>query len=305
MKRFCEDKTLMSFETFSKLTDISFEGICDFKTSTRIENIDGPKPFETSYTAWKKIYCGWAEKYPSIKWIPFEDELKTEFNFPVYEFIPDGYYDYIEEGMPSMEGHEDYKFIRRYRHREDAMTFTKGHNKKLREEYAKANRPVGIIEKDDAEDIATKVAHSLISKPNEFLNQLEENCNEHLRVKDPNILDWKEAMKALIDGKRIEACHVDNEKGTSTLWFEVEFAIGPEDKELGESVKFGRDWEYRILDDSQEREELFEECEKLGIINVSKVSKVSTSLLHDIVDSVKSINLDWDAIAKQINEETK
>lgn len=301
MKSACDDKTEMTFETFSNLADISLVGIEEFKESTGIANID---TFMASYTAWKKTYCGWAKNYLPLRWIPFKDELKTEFNFPVWEFIPDGFYEYTEEGLPDMDGHEEYKFVKRYRHREDARTFMKGHNKELREEYAKANRPVGIIEKDE-EDIATKVAQSLISKPNEFLNSLEENCNENLRVKDPNTLDWKEAMKALIEGKRIEACFVDKEKCTSTLWFEVEFAVGPEDKELGESVKFGRDWEYRILDDSQEREELFEECEKLGIINVSKVSKVSTSLLHDIVDSVKSINLDWDAIAKQINEETK
>lgn len=299
MKSLFDDKTEMTFETFSNLADISLTGIEDFKADTGIANID---TFKASYTAWKKTYCDWAKNYPPLRWIPFKDELKTEFNFPIYEFIPDGFYEYSEEGMPGMEGNESYKFVKRYRHREDAITFMKGHNKALREEYAKANRPVGIIEKDG---ITTKVAQSLISKPNEFLKGLEENCNEHLKVKDPNILDWKEAMKALIDGKRIEARHVDNEKCTSTLWFEVEFAIGPEDKELGESVKFGRDWEYRIIDDSQEREELFEECEKLGIINVSKVSKVSTALLHDIVDSVKSINLDWDAIAKQINEETK
>ena len=300
-----DDKTLMTFETFSKLADISFVGICDFQHSTGIANIDGPEPFKASYTAWKKTYCGWVKNYPPVKWIPFEDELKTEFNFPVYEFKPDGFYEYIEEGMASMEGHEDYKFVKRYRHREDARTFMKGHNKALREEYAKANRPVGIIMKDDVEDITEKVAQSLISKPNEFLDRLEENCTEHSRVKDPNVFDWKEAMKALIEGKRIEARFVNNEKCTSTEWFEVEFAVGPEDKELGESVKFGSDWEYRVLDDSQEREELFEECEKLGIINVGKVSKVSTSLLHDIIDAVKSINLDWDAIAKQINEETK
>lgn len=299
MKSLFDDKTEMTFETFSNLADISLVGIDDFKADTGIANID---TFKASYTAWKKTYCGWAKNYLPLSWIPFKDELKTEFNFPIYEFIPDGFYEYSEEGMPGMDGNESYKFVKRYRHREDAITFMKGHNKALREEYAKANRPVGIIEKDD---ITTKVAQSLISKPNEFLKDLEENCNEQLKVKDPNILDWKEAMKALIEGKRIEARFVDKEKCTSTLWFEVEFAIGPEDKELGESVKFGRDWEYRILDDSQEREELFEECEKLGIINVSKVSKVSTSLLHDIVDSVKSINLDWDAIAKQINEETK
>ena len=302
MKSICDDKTQMTFETFSNLADISLVGIEDFKANTGIANID---TFQASYTDWKKTYCHWAENYPPLRWIPFKDELKTEFNFPIYEFLPDGFYEYSEEGMPGMDGNEAYEFVKRYRHREDAITFMKGHNKELREEYAKANRPIGIIEKDDAEDITTKVAQSLISKPNEFLNNLEENCNEHLRVKDPNTLDWKEAMKALIEGKRIEARFVDDEKCTSTLWFEVEFAIGPEDKELGESVKFGRDWEYRILDDSQEREELFNECEKLGIINVSKVSKVSTSLLHDIVDSVKSINLDWDAIAKQINEETK
>lgn len=299
MENICDDKTEMTFDTFSELADISLVGIEDFKADTGIANID---TFKASYTAWKKTYCGWAKNYSSLRWIPFKDELKTEFNFPIYEFIPDGFYEYTEEGMPDMEGREDYKFVKRYRHRDDAITFMKGHNKVLREEYAKANRPVGIIEKDD---IATKVAHSLISKPNEFLDQLEENCNEHLGVKDPNILDWKEAMKALIEGKRIEACHVDNEKGTSTLWFEVEFAIYPEDKELGETVRLGRDWEYRILDDSQEREKLFDECEKLGIINISRVSKVSTPLLHDIVDAVKSINLDWDAIAKQINEETK
>ena len=298
----CNDKTEMTFETFSNLADISPVGIDDFKASTGMPNID---IFKASYTAWKKTYCGWAKNYLPLEWIPFKDELKTEFNFPIYEFIPDGFYEYTEEGMTDMDGHEEYKFVKRYRHREDARTFMKDHNAELREEYAKANRPVGIIEKDEVEDVTTKVAQSLISKPNEFMHSLEEEFNEHLRVKDPNILDWKEAMKALIDGKRVEACYVDKEKCTSTLWFEVEFAIGPEDKELGECVKFGRDWEYRILDDSQEREELFEECEKLGIINVSKVSKVSTSLLHDIVDSVKSINLDWDAIAKQINEETK
>lgn len=302
MKNICDDKTEMTFDTFSNLTDISLVGIEDFKADTGIANID---TFKASYPAWKKTYCSWAKNYPPLKWIPFKDELKTEFNFPIYEFIPDGFYEYSEEGMPGMEGNESYKFVKRYRHREDAITFMKGHNKALREEYAKTDRYVDISKKDNVEDITTKVAQSLISKPNEFLDQLEENCTEHLGVKDPNILDWKEAMKALIDGKRVEACFVDNEKGTSTLWFEVEFAIGPEDKELGESVKFGRDWKYRIIDDSKEREELFEECEKLGIINVSKVSKISTSLLHDIVDSVKSINLDWDAIAKQINEETK
>lgn len=155
-------------------------------------------------------------------------------------------------------------------------------------------------------NLTEKIAEQLIPKSNEFLNQLEENCTETFsRVKDPNIFDWKEAMKALIEGKRIEAYHINNETGATTVWFEVEFAIGPEDKKLGESVEFGKDWKYRILDDSKEREELFDECEKLGIINVSRVSKISTPLLHDIVDAVKSVDLDWDEIAKQINEETK
>lgn len=118
-------------------------------------------------------------------------------------------------------------------------------------------------------------------------------------------LDWKEAMKALIDGKRVEArvC-IPGLPESENGWFEVEFAIGPDDREFGESVKFGKDWEYLILDDSKEREELFDECEKLGIINVSKASKISTPLLHDIVDAIKSIDLDWEGIAKQINEET-
>lgn len=65
------------------------------------------------------------------------------------------------------------------------------------------------------------------------------------------------------------------------------------------------DRDYQIKDDSKEREEFFAECEKLGIINVSRVSRISTPLLHDIVDAVKSTDLDWDEIAKQINKETK
>lgn len=127
------------------------------------------------------------------------------------------------------------------------------------------------------------------------------------KVESPKTFDWKEAMKALIDGKRAEArvC-IPGLPESENGWFEVEFAIGPEDKEFfGESVKFGKDWDYRILDDSKERKELFGECEKLGIINVSKVSKISTPLLHDIVDAIKSIDLDWEGIAKQINEDTK
>ena len=126
------------------------------------------------------------------------------------------------------------------------------------------------------------------------------------KVENSKTFDWKEAMKALIDGKRVEArvC-IPGLPESENRWFDLEFAIGPCSREFGESVKFGKDWDYRIKDDSKEREELFTECEKLGIINISKASKISTPLLHDIVDAIKSIDLDWEGIAKQINEDIK
>ena len=186
-------------------------------------------------------------------------------------------------------------FITKYKTEEEA--------KKACEEL---NRQVDLMKEDlqkAEKKLMEKVVNNLVSGTvPEPIKDSE--ASKHL-IKFPNILDWKEAMKALIDGKRVEAYHVNNETGATTVWFEVEFAIGPEGKKLGESVEFGKDWKYRILDDSKEREELFDECEKLGIINVSRVSKISTPLLHDIVDAVKSTDLDWDEIAKQINEETK
>lgn len=249
--------------------------------------------FNFCYEDWVRNYTEFAKNDERVLWTPFTT-APIDFNFPVYRFKPDGFYEYIEYGMPDMDGHEDYEFVRAYKNREDARIFVKDHNKHLREQN-----------KEKAEkDLTEKIAKQLI--PNQALDATKDVEAPKLLVGLPKkTLDWKEAMKALIEGKRIEArvC-IPGLPESENGWFEVEFAIGPEDKEFGESVKFGRDWDYRILDDSQEREELFEECEKLGIINVSKVSKVSTSLLRDIVDAINSINLDWDMIAKQINKET-
>ncbi len=248
--------------------------------------------FNFCYGDWVRNYTEFAENDERVLWIPFA-AAPTYFNFIVYKFKPDGFYGYIEYGESLLDNKEDYEFVRFYKNREDARNLVVDHNNHLREQ----NREKAEMK------LMEKVADNLVSGT--APESIKDNKAPKVLVKPPKTFDWKEAMKALIDGKRVEACHVDNEKGTSTLWFEVEFAIGPEDKELGECVKFGKDWEYRILDDSKEREELFDECEKLGIINVSKASKISTPLLHDIVDAIKSIGLDWEGIAKQINEETK
>lgn len=179
--------------------------------------------------------------------------------------------------------------------------------KEAKEACEELNKQLYYMKKDlqkAEKKLIEKIANSLVSET--VPEPSKDNEAPKLLIKSPKTFDWKEAMRALIDGKRVEArvC-IPGLPESENGWFEVEFAIGPDDKEFGESVKFGKDWEYRILDDSKEREELFDECEKLGIINVSKVSKVATSLLRDIVDAVKSVDLDWEAIAKQINEETK
>ena len=236
-----------------------------------------------SFDEWFNLYTRFANQIPKVLWIPFENNL-TDFNFIVCEFVHDGFYNYFEFDQQKVE--RDWKFIRAYRNRQDARDFTEAHNKKFR-----------MLKKEQAEK--NLVEKNLVPKSNIQTELLS-------KVESPKTFDWKEAMKALIDGKRVEArvC-IPGLPESENGWFDLEFAIGPDDGEFGESVKFGKDWDYRIKDDSKEREELFDECEKLGIINVSKVSKISTPLLHDIVDAIKSIDLDWKGIAKQINEDTK
>lgn len=236
-----------------------------------------------SLDEWFNLYTRFASQVPKVLWTPFENNL-TEFNFTVCEFVHDGFYDYFEFGQQKVE--RDWKFIRAYRNKQDARDFTEAHNKKLR-----------MLKKEQAEK--NLVEKNLVPKSNIQTELLS-------KVESPKTFDWKEAMKALIDGKRVEArvC-IPGLPESENGWFDLEFAIGPDDREFGESVKFGKDWDYRIKDDSKERKELFDECEKLGIINISKASKISTPLLHDIVDAIKSIDLDWEGIAKQINEDTK
>lgn len=247
--------------------------------------------FNFCYEDWIRNYTEFAKDDERVLWIPFRS-APTEFNFIIYEFKPDGFYEYIEYGEPYNE--EDYEFVRAYKNREDARTFTVDHNNHLRKQN-KEKAETKLIE---------KVTNDLVSGtvPDPIKNS---EAPKILIELPKETLDWKEAMKAFIDGKRIEArtC-ISGLPESENGWFEVEFAIGPDDVEFGESAKFGKDWEYRILDDSKEREELFNACEKLGIINVSKVSKIQTSLLRDIVDAINSTNLNWDMIAKQINKET-
>lgn len=237
-----------------------------------------------SFDEWFNLYTRFASQFPKVLWIPFENNL-TEFNFIVCEFVHDGFYNCFEFSQQKVE--RDWKFIRAYRNKQDARNFTEAHNKKLR-----------MLKKEQAEK--NLVEKNLVPKSNSLQTELLP------KVESPKTFDWKEAMKALIDGKRVEArvC-IPGLPESENGWFDLEFAIGPDDREFGESVKFGKDWDYRIKDDSKERKELFDECEKLGIINVSKASKISTPLLHDIVDAIKSIDLDWEGIAKQVNEETK
>lgn len=237
-----------------------------------------------SLDEWFKLYTRFASQVPKVLWTPFENNL-TEFNFIVCEFVHDGFYNYFEFDQQKVE--RDWKFIRAYRNKQDARDFTEAHNKKLR-----------MLKKEQAEK--NLVEKNLVPKSNNLQTELLKE------VESPKTFDWKEAMKALIDGKRVEArvC-IPGLPESENGWFDLEFAIGPDDREFGESVKFGKDWDYRIKDDSKERKELFDECKKLGIINVSKASKISTPLLHDIVDAIKSIDLDWEGIAKQINEDTK
>lgn len=242
-----------------------------------------------SFDEWFNLYTRFASQVPKVLWTPFENNL-TEFNFIVCEFVHDGFYDYFEFGQQKVE--RDWKFIRAYRNRQDARDFTEAHNKKLRmlkKEQAEKN----LVEKNLVEKNLVPKSNNLQTEPLS-------------KVENSKTFDWKEAMKALIDGKRVEArvC-IPGLSESENRWFDLEFAIGPDSREFGESVKFGKDWDYRIKDDSKEREELFTECEKLGIINVSKASKISTPLLHDIVDAIKSIDLDWEGIAKQINEDIK
>ncbi len=247
--------------------------------------------FNFCYEDWVRNYTEFAKSDERVMWIPFRS-TPTEFNFIVYKFKPDGFYEYIEYGEPFNE--EDYEFLRAYRNGDDARYFVTDHNKHLREQNKEK------AEKKLIEKVTNNLVSGTVPEP------IKDSEAPKIPIKPPKeTLDWKEAMKALIDGKRVEArvC-IPGLPESENGWFEVEFAIGPDDKEFGESVKFGKDWEYRILDDSKEREELFDECEKLGIINVSKASKISTPLLHDIVDAIKSIDLDWEGIAKQINEET-
>lgn len=275
-----------------KLNSTGNVTVADFYTKTRVdwrteferyvEEGYAFAPFSISsstYEDWIENYKNFAIKRAYVKWCPFEpDEALTDysktFNFAVYEFASDGFYNCFEVGEKFTK--EDYYFVRVFRNRLNAMEFVKDHNAKKREQSS-------------LEQELNKYVEKLIPEKTSILGAT---------------MDWKEAMKALIDGKRVEArvC-IPGLPESENGWFEIEFAIGPDDKEFGESVKFGKDWDYRILDDSKERVELFDECEKLGIINISKVSKVSTPLLRDIVDAIKSIDLDWEGIAKQINEE--
>lgn len=243
-----------------------------------------------SFNQWSNFYTEFAKNDKRVLWSPFGNDL-IEFNFIVCEFVHDGFYNYFEFGQQFDE--RDWKFIRAYRNRQDARDFVEDYNKHIRD-----------FHKEQAEkNLAERVAETLVPKV-PYTDSPQPAPSS--KVESPKILDWKEAMEALITGNRVEArvC-IPGLPESENGWFEVEFAIGPDDKEFGESIKFGKDWEYRIKDDSKEREELFDECEELGIINISKASKIPTPLLHDIVDAIKSLDLDWEGIAKQINEETE
>ena len=242
------------------------------------------------FDRWFNFYTEFANCDHRVLWIPFKYNL-IEFNFIVCEFIQDGFYNYFEFGQQFDE--RDWNFIRAYRNRQDARDFVEDHNKNLRNRH-KEQAEKNLAEKL-AETLVPKAPYSVSSQPAPLS-----------KVENPKTLDWKEAMEALITGNRVEArvC-IPGLPESENGWFEVEFAIGPDDKDFGECIKLGKDWEYRILDDSKEREELFDECEELGIINISKASKIPTPLLHDIVDAIKSLDLDWEGIAKQISEETE
>lgn len=249
-------------------------------------HIDTLFPFDT----WLTFYTDFTKQNSEVLWVPFR-KSSADFNFIVCEFISDGFYNYFELGQQFNE--EDWKFIRAYRNKQDARYFVEDHNKHIRE-----------FRKEQAEkNLVEKVAETLVPEAPNFDNPQSVLLS---KVEDPTLLNWKEAMKALIDGKRVEArvCILGLPESENE-WFDVEFAAYPDCAETGCKIELGQDWEYRIKDDSEEREELFDECEKLGIINVSKVSKIPTPLLHDIVDAIKSTDLDWEEIAKQVNEETK
>lgn len=243
-------------------------------------------PFDT----WLTFYTDFAKQNSKVLWVPFR-KSPAEFNFIVCEFISDGFYSYFEFGQQFDE--RDWKFIRVYRNKQDAKDFIKAHNKRIRE-----------LKKEQAEkNLLEKVAETLVPEAPNFDNLQSVLLS---KVKDPTLLNWKEAMKALIDGKKVEArvC-IPGLPESENEWFAVEFAAYPDCAKTGFKIELGQDWEYRIKDDSKEREELFDECEKLGIVDVSKASKIPTPLLHDIVDAIKSLDLDWEGIAKQVNEETK
>lgn len=255
----------------------------------RISNPDR-KELLFSFDRWFNFYTEFANCDHRILWIPFKYNL-TEFNFIVCEFVHDGFYNYFEFGQQFDE--KDWNFIRAYRNRQDARDFVEDHNKNLRNQH-----------KEQAEkNLTEKLAEKLVPKSPELFGMRPASLS---KVENPKTLDWKEAMEALITGKRVEArvC-IPGLPESENEWFDVEFAAYPDCAETGCKIELGQDWEYRIKDDSKEREELFDECEKLGIINVSKVSKIPTPLLHDIVDAIKSTDLDWEEIAKQVNEETK
>lgn len=238
------------------------------------------------YEDWIRNYTEFAKNDERVLWIPFRSAL-TEFNFIVYKFKPDGFYEYIEYGEPFNEG--DYKFVRVYRNRDDARYFVTDHNKHLREQNKEK------AEKKLIEKVTNNLVSGTVSEP------IKDSEAPKISIKLPKeTLDWKEAMKALIDDKRIEArlC-IPGLPESENGWFEVEFTS---DQGFGESVKFGKDWDYRIKDDSKEREALFEECEKLGIIDITKISRVPTTLLYDIVNAFRSIDLNWKEIVKQVGE---
>lgn len=243
-------------------------------------------PFDT----WFKFYTDFAKQNSKVLWVPFR-KSPADFNFIVCEFISDGFYNYFELGQQINE--EDWKFTRAYRNKQDAKDFVKAHNKRIRE-----------LKKEQAEkNLLERVAEKLVPKDPNPGNLQPLSLS---KVENPTLLNWKEAMKTLIDGKRVEArvC-IPGLPESENEWFDVEFAAYPDCAETGCKIELGQDWEYRIKDDSKEREELFDECEKLGIVDVSKASKIPTPLLHDIVDAIKSLDLDWEGIAKQVNEETK
>lgn len=238
------------------------------------------------YEDWIRNYTEFAKNDERVLWIPFRSAL-TEFNFIVYRFKPDGFYEYIEYGEPFNE--ENYEFVRAYRNRDDARYFVTDHNKHLREQNKEK------AEKKLIEKVTNNLVSGTVSEP------IKDSEAPKIPIKLPKeTLDWKEAMKALIDGKRIEArlC-IPGLPESENGWFEVEFTS---DQGFDESVKFGKDWDYRIKDDSKERETLFEECEKLGIIDITKISRVPTTLLYDIVNAFRSIDLNWKEIVKQVGE---